>query len=190
VAEIIALKKEPRCDVSCCLEILQLVSDAHGEFASMSSQPKMTVGLLGNIDERPTLDGYPSNIEDITVNNIGGNTETEENDTNETTVGANNHSSGVNLKDNESRNRSMMGDFSRNMLAATDPIPLKRNEKLEKESLSVEVQTKINEYTISDRKGKGAERGDVDIKDEFDDESADELQDSNITSTIEQNSKI
>lgn len=59
-------KNEPKCNVSCCLEILQLMSDAQGEVGSVCTEPKINENLFGDAGgDQPTLDGVSSNIQTI-----------------------------------------------------------------------------------------------------------------------------
>lgn len=48
VTTLIQLKNEPKCNMTCCLEVLQLVSDAHGDVSGICSEPKMASGFIGS----------------------------------------------------------------------------------------------------------------------------------------------
>lgn len=51
------MKKEPKCDVLCCLEILQVVGDAHMDMSGVCTQPSFAAdGLKASGNQVPAMD--------------------------------------------------------------------------------------------------------------------------------------
>jgi hypothetical protein len=51
VTTLLALKNNPQCNATCCLEILQLVTDAESDVTNISVEPATSQDLFGNIME-------------------------------------------------------------------------------------------------------------------------------------------
>jgi hypothetical protein len=64
IQTVVSLKKKPECSMLCCLELLQLVGDAHGEMSGVCAQPSMTEDSLRNgVSELPTVQDDASKVE-------------------------------------------------------------------------------------------------------------------------------
>lgn len=57
IQTLLNLKKEPKCDVLCCLEILQVVGDAHMDMSGVCTQPSLAEdGLKASGNQVPAMD--------------------------------------------------------------------------------------------------------------------------------------